>query len=62
MTHLYADTPPEEFNEETAPKWLKSGGPKGSTMDHRWFWEEHVMTLEVGETVNTDFQAITRVS
>lgn len=62
MTHLYADTPPEEFNEETAPDWLKFGGREGSTMDNRWFWNKHVMTLEVGETVNTDFQAITRVS
>lgn len=30
-------------------------------MDHRWFWNEHVMTLQVGQSVDTDFQTVTRV-
>ena len=49
------------FNEVTAPKWLKSGGVKGSTMDNRWFWDKHVMLLEVGQRVSTDFSVIERL-
>lgn len=62
MTHMYVDLPPVEFNEDNAPDWLKFGGREGSTMDNRWFWNRHVMTLEVGGTVNTDHQTIKRVS
>lgn len=51
---------PKQFNEETAPKWLREGGPAGSTMCNRWFWNGHVLTLAVGQTVKTDFQTIER--
>ena len=49
------------FNEETTPKWLKYGGVKGSTLDNRWFWDKHVMMLEVGQSVSTDFSVIERL-
>lgn len=50
------------FTEETAPDWLTSCNTvKGSTMDNRWFWEERVLALEVGESVQTDFSKITRL-
>lgn len=49
------------FTEDTAPSYLRFGGRKGSTMDNRWFWDEHVMKLEVGQSVCTDFSRITRV-
>ena len=62
MTHLIFPGDPVEFNEETAPKWLKEGGIVGSTMDNRWFWNDHVLTLEVGAGIDTDFQKITRIS
>lgn len=61
MTHLYATIPTEIFDEHTAPKWLCEGGRIGSTMDHRWFWNDHVLTLKVGESVKTDFRSIIRV-
>lgn len=49
------------FSEANAPDWLTNRNTvRGSTMDHRWFWEDHVLTLRVGESVNTDFQTITR--
>lgn len=48
------------FTEDTAPSWLRFGGLAGSTMDNRWFWNKHVVTLKVGESVGTDFQLITR--
>jgi hypothetical protein len=53
---------PEEFTEETAPAWLTSCNTvPGSTMDNRWFWEERVLTLEIGEYIDTDFTRITRI-
>ena len=52
----------EEFTEETAPDWLTSRNQiKGSTMDDSWFWFGHVLTLEVGQSVETDFSKITRI-
>lgn len=60
MTSLFFDTT-KEFTELTAPKWLCKGGRKGSTMDNRWFWNEHILTLKVGEHKDTDFQRIERI-
>ena len=48
------------FSEETAPSWLSAGGLQSSTMDNRWFFEQHVLTLKVGQSVFTDFHIITR--
>lgn len=53
-----------EFTEhpDDAPTWLTSRNTiKGSTMDDRWFWEEHVLTLEVGEHVLTEVRKIERI-
>ena len=50
------------FTEDTAPHWLCKGGRKGSTMCNRWYWEDHVLTLEVGASIKTDFQKITRTA
>lgn len=49
------------FEEQHAPDWLRYGGPEGSTMDNRWFWNDHVMKLEIGQSVETDFHVITRI-
>lgn len=51
----------ETFTEETAPRWLKEGGRAGSTMDNRWFWNDHILTLKVGQHTHTDFRKITRI-
>lgn len=57
------DAPPSRFSEHDAPDWLTSAKTiKGSTMDNRWFWERHVLTLEVGQSVETDFHRVTRVA
>lgn len=54
--------PTEYFDEHTAPDWLTSANTvKGSTMDSRWFWNEHVLTLEVGQIIETDFRIIERL-
>jgi len=50
------------FTEHTAPDWLTSKNTlKGSTMDGRWFWTDHVLTLEIGKSIKTDFSKITRI-
>ena len=60
MTHLFSGTT-KTFTETNAPEWLRFGGTKGSTMDNRWFWNDHVMTLDVGQSIETDFQRIKRI-
>lgn len=62
MQHrFFSSSQPVTFTEDTAPEWLKEGGIAGSTMDNRWFWNDHVLTLDVGKSIDTDFQTITRV-
>lgn len=53
----------ERFSERDAPDWLTgSKTVPGSTMDCRWFWRDHVLALQVGASVETDFWVITRKS
>ena len=61
MVHLHWPHNPKVFTEDTALCWLRYGGPVGSTMDNRRFWNDHVMKLKVGESISTDFQRITRI-
>lgn len=61
MIHNFFAFEPEIFTEANAPVWLTSENTiAGSTMDNRWFWKDHVLTLAVGASVETDFQTITR--
>lgn len=54
---------PVIFSESTAPDWLTSKHTvRGSTMDYRWFWERHVLTLKLGKRVQTDSRTITRIA
>ncbi len=63
MKHKYFTKSETFFTENDAPIWLTCEDTiKGSTMDNRWFWKEHVLTLEVGDTIDTDFQIITRLA
>jgi len=48
------------FDETDPPGWLLGGRP-GSTMDLRWFWTGHVLTLDVGQSVQTECNTIIRV-
>jgi hypothetical protein len=63
MTHrFFKKMPAEKFDESNAPDWLT--GCKtivGSTMDSRWFWQDHVLTLKIGESVDTEFRRIVRI-
>lgn len=63
MKHKFFSKNIENFSESDAPDWLT--GVKtfpGSTMDCRWFWKDYVLTLEVGKSIDTDFQVITRIA
>lgn len=62
MTHLFFTGSTTKFTEKTAPKYLCEGGRKGSTMDNRWFWNSHILKLEVGGHVDTCFQRVKRIS
>jgi hypothetical protein len=61
MTHKIFKTY-KVFTEKSAPDWLTSSkSVKGSTMDNRWFWNDYVLTLPIGKSVETVFQTITRI-
>jgi len=50
------------FTEETAPAWLTGENTvPGSTMDSRWFWKNHILTLGIGDSIRTDFHVIRRI-
>jgi hypothetical protein len=54
---------PVRFSEKDAPDWLTSAHTiPGSTLDMRWFWNKHVLTLQVGGSIDTDFRTITRTA
>jgi len=62
MQHLHFKYSIEYFTHRNAPDWLTSKNTiKGSTMDHRFFWNDYVMKLNVNESVSTDFRRITRI-
>lgn len=61
MEHLHLKSEPEYFTELNPPKWLSVGGFKYSTIDNSWFYEQQVLTLQVGAEVRTDFRKITRI-
>ena len=53
MTHLIFQSV-KEFDEETAPSWLKCD-------ENGWFWDDHIMKLQIGKSIDTDFNNIERV-
>ena len=54
-THLFFDkAPPEQFPEHEAPSWM-------TCSENRWWYIRHVITLEVGAHIDSDFQRITRI-
>jgi hypothetical protein len=63
MKHKFFKTNVECFSEHDAPTWLTSENTvRGSTMDDRWFWNDYVLTLAVGDSIDTDFRVITRIA
>lgn len=63
MTHkVFTHHDPEYFtdDETTAPWWLCKRAP-GSTAHMGWFWDDYIMKLAVGQSVDTDFRVIKRI-
>ncbi len=50
----------ELFSGDKPPGWL-AGGRLGSTGDNSWFYEGHILPLQVGQSKDTDFRRITRI-
>ncbi len=62
MTHKFFKTK-TIFYKKDAPDWLSSNNTiKGSTMDCSWFWEEYILPLKIGDSIETDFNIIKRIS
>jgi hypothetical protein len=51
--HLFFDVR-EIHHESDLPSWLLH-------KDNKWFLQKHVLTLPVGQSIDTDFQKITRI-
>ena len=43
----------KEFDESNPPSWLLA--------DNGWYWRDHILKLEVGQSLKSDFQEILRV-
>lgn len=54
MTHHIFGKSIEHFTEDSPPEWLIS-------REYKWFYDLHVMKLEIGKSVDTDFRKIERV-
>lgn len=62
MTHRFFKKE-SRFDENTAPDWLTGENTvRGSTMDTRWVFKEHILTLAPGAVFETDFHEIKRVA
>ena len=44
----------DTFTESTPPRWL-------AHKENSWWYERHVLTLKVGESVESDFNVIKRI-
>ncbi len=54
MKHLINTSGPVEFDDNNPPDWLVHE-------ENKWFWDRHVLNLKVGQSIDTDFQTITRI-
>lgn len=55
MTNLiYKSDPPVQFTENDPPSWLL-------TKDYSWWWTNHVLPLDVGKSIKSDFRKIKRI-
>lgn len=54
MTHRFLiEAPPTEFDASSPPTWLVS-------KTYNWWYEGYVLKLDVGESIDSDFQTIKR--
>ncbi len=53
--HLIFNTKSKEFSDDDPPKYLLS-------YEFRWWYEEYVLKLNIGEAIESDFNRYTRIS
>lgn len=54
MTHRFFENHVEFFTEENPPWWLVS-------KDYKWWYDDYILELEVGEAKEGDFRKIERI-
>lgn len=54
MTHLVFNST-KTFTEDDPPSWVVN-------KENTWWWKDIVLTLEVGETADSDFHTILRLT
>lgn len=54
MTHIFFDSETVTFTKEDPPSWLLDNA-------YNWWYEGFVLKLDVGKSIESDFQKITRV-
>jgi len=54
MQHRVMKKTVKEFYEDNPPKWMLSD-------EFKWWYDDYVLKLEVGKSIRTDFQNITRI-
>lgn len=54
MYHLFFKGEPELFSERDPPDWLLH-------KEYSWWFDEHVLTLNVGQSIKSDFRKIVRL-
>ena len=56
MTHLFfKHVPPTIFDEDNLPEWLNHKA-------FRWWYDDYIAKLEIGEHRDSDFQRIERIA
>lgn len=54
MSHLMFIGDHDIFTSDNPPRWLKH-------REYKWWYESHVLKLQIGESIDSDFQKITRL-
>lgn len=55
LEHLFFKGDVQYFTELNPPVWLVS-------LEYKWWYKSHVLKLELGESIDSDFRRITRVN
>ncbi len=55
IEHLVFKNVLQTFNEINAPEWM-------THRDNHWWWEGYVLTLAIGDSIESDFHSVTRLS
>ncbi len=60
ITHLFMDSKPVYVAGDQPPEFLVQRR-SNSTASEAWFWNDQVLKLSVGQSIDTDFHKFTRI-